>query len=269
MRRTLYHYSLPFRGGGLREGFLLHLREQGEEGWGEIAPLPGFSRESLEEAFEDFCTYRYTLPSVQFGVYSALCDLRGRVSLRAVPIKIKVKVGDLTLRECLRVINPAPTSYMRVDFNRRWSLHEALSFAEHFSEVEYFEEPLLPGEDARLFPYPVALDESLREGAFPPYPNVVAHVIKPTMHGVPLPAIQRGVDFILSSSYETELGIHQIAKLSLRLKLPDRPMGLGTCHLFEDSLFENGVHMEEDMLYFPEEWRLKRGRVQNIFDEYI
>jgi len=267
MRRTLYHYSLPFRGGGVREGFLLRLRERGEEGWGEIAPLPGFSIESLEEAFADFCSQKYSLPSVQFGFYSAFRDLYDRVSLRAIPIKMKVKVGDLTLKECLRVIPPTPR--MRVDFNRKWRLHAALSFAGHFSEVEYFEEPLLPSEDARLFPYPVALDESLRDGAPPPYPNVVAHVIKPTMYGISLPAVQDGIDFILSSSYETELGIYQIAKLTFRLNIPEKPMGLGTCHLFEDNLFEEGVRVEDNILYFPEKWRLCREKVQPVFDEYV
>jgi O-succinylbenzoate synthase len=55
----LYRYSLPLRGhlalGGVtlrrREGLLLRLSgDDGSEGWGESAPLPGFSKESLDEA---------------------------------------------------------------------------------------------------------------------------------------------------------------------------------------------------------------------------
>ena len=55
----LYRYSLPLhgplalRGTTLRrrEGILLRLSgDDGSEGWGETAPLPGFSKESLEEA---------------------------------------------------------------------------------------------------------------------------------------------------------------------------------------------------------------------------
>jgi o-succinylbenzoate synthase len=57
----LYHYELPFseplelKGTLLRhrEGFLLELiSEGGAIGWGETSPLPGFSREDLEEAAE-------------------------------------------------------------------------------------------------------------------------------------------------------------------------------------------------------------------------
>ena len=55
----LYRYSLPLTGPlklkeatlEEREGLLLELRgDDGSMGWGEIAPLPGFSAESLEEA---------------------------------------------------------------------------------------------------------------------------------------------------------------------------------------------------------------------------
>ena len=55
----LYRYSLPLRGhltlGGTtlrrREGLLLRLSgDDGSDGWGETAPLPGFSKESLDEA---------------------------------------------------------------------------------------------------------------------------------------------------------------------------------------------------------------------------
>src|SRR5215210_9539023 len=59
VRFDLYRYSLPFsqplklEGTTLyrREGLLLRLAgDDGSEGWGETAPLPGFSMESLVEA---------------------------------------------------------------------------------------------------------------------------------------------------------------------------------------------------------------------------
>ncbi|BBL80185.1 o-succinylbenzoate synthase [Rubrobacter xylanophilus] len=37
----------------MREGLLIRLEEDGACGWGEAAPLPGFSRETLEEAARD------------------------------------------------------------------------------------------------------------------------------------------------------------------------------------------------------------------------
>jgi o-succinylbenzoate synthase len=60
-RYDLYHYSLTFSrplvfGGTTlhrREGLLLRLSgDDGSEGWGESAPLPGFSRENLDEVAE-------------------------------------------------------------------------------------------------------------------------------------------------------------------------------------------------------------------------
>jgi O-succinylbenzoate synthase len=59
VRFDLFHYNLPFsqplriKGATLRhrEGLLLRLTGgDGSEGWGETAPLPGFSGESLDEA---------------------------------------------------------------------------------------------------------------------------------------------------------------------------------------------------------------------------
>ncbi len=81
MALALYRYSLPFRqplmfkGQRLasREGLLVTINGQ----WGEIAPLPGFSRESLADATAESLaclaaiergeTATPTLPSVQFG----------------------------------------------------------------------------------------------------------------------------------------------------------------------------------------------------------
>lgn len=263
MKRTLYYYHRRFNG-GKREGFLVRLQSGGKEGWGEIAPLPGFSRESLDEAFHDFQTETYSLPSVQFGYSTALWDLTDLISVPSIPIKKKVKAGHLSLKKALQ--NIPQVDSMRIDFNRKWSLEDALLFAKHY-DVEYFEEPLMQKEDAAQFPYPVALDESLREKNMPHYPNVVAHVIKPTMQGLPIATSQKGIDFILSSSYETELGIHQIAKLAHRLALPLKPMGLATCHLFEEPLFEEEPYIEESILHFPDQWRLIKHKVQVALDE--
>ncbi|NDL65269.1 o-succinylbenzoate synthase [Acerihabitans arboris] len=57
-RATLYHYSLPMEAGVVlrnqrlksRDGLVVRLERDGRQGEGEIAPLPGFSRETLAEA---------------------------------------------------------------------------------------------------------------------------------------------------------------------------------------------------------------------------
>ena len=117
-RYDLYHYSLPFsrplvlRGITLRrrEGLLLRLSgEDGSQGWGEIAPLPGFSRESLDEAVEQLRRLAGSMvgceatddwvdlhgefvrelgraaPSVRFGLELAVWNLWAAYSGRSLP----------------------------------------------------------------------------------------------------------------------------------------------------------------------------------------
>ncbi|QVL56731.1 MAG: hypothetical protein KFB93_04930 [Simkaniaceae bacterium] len=272
MKRTIYYYSRPFMG-GIREGLFIRLKsETGRVGWGEVAPLPGFSKETLEEALEDLIEGNDSFyPSVQWGLASAMLDLMYPIEVDAIPVRVlekeKIKVGHLTLKEAIEKVSASHCS--GVDMNQQWKLKEALAFAKHFPKLDYFEEPLKPGEEAEAFPYPVALDESLRKRIIPSYPSIKMHIIKPMLHGYPLPKKVKGVDFILSSSYESELGIYQLAKLSFRLKLPLKPMGLGTCHLFEEPLFEEEPYYKNGFLHFPKEWRLKMDKIQVILDECI
>ena len=70
----LYRYDLPLvepltLGGttfGSRRGLLIRLTDtDGREGWGEAAPLPGFSRETLEEAARQLHGLSDTLPGTE------------------------------------------------------------------------------------------------------------------------------------------------------------------------------------------------------------
>jgi len=272
LKRTLYHYSRPFQG-ELRAGILIRLESKnGQVGWGEVAPLPGFSEETLEEALEDLVEGNDSdCPSVQWGCAAAMLDLMDPIQVESIPVRQlnqdKVKIGHLSLGDAIQKIEKLEA--VGVDMNQKWPLEDALTLAGHFPHLDYFEEPLKKGEDCAQFPHPVALDESLRQGDIPSYPNVKLHVIKPTLHGYPLPKMVKGVDFILSSSYESEIGIYQIAKLAFRLKIPLKPMGLGTCHLFEESLFEEEPQIKNGRLYFPRTWSLKMDKVQVILDECV
>jgi O-succinylbenzoate synthase len=89
---------LPFKGGDLthREGVLVRLTDaDGREGWGEIAPLPHFSLESLVEAqrqamtlalrprdFWNSFSFMEVLPSVRFGFEVALLNLNRAWQIR-------------------------------------------------------------------------------------------------------------------------------------------------------------------------------------------
>ncbi len=87
---------MPWNGGlsEPREGLLIYLQGgQGQFGWGEVAPLPGFSQESLAEAEAElreklpFLINDINLPldtcfaSVAFGLSCALSSLNGKASL--------------------------------------------------------------------------------------------------------------------------------------------------------------------------------------------
>ena len=273
MRRTLYRYSIPFKQGGQREGILMRLEsKKGDVGWGEIAPLPGFSAETLEEAIDALKEDRFSLyPSVQWGHAAALLDLSCPLTIDSIPVRTletdKIKIGDFSLKEAIEKVEKTPCS--GVDINQKWSLDQALALAKACPKLQYFEEPLKVGENTSLFPYPVALDESLRQKNPLSYPWIKMHTIKPSLHGYPLPNPIKGIDFILSSSYESPLGLYQIAKLAFRLNLPLIPMGLGTVHLFSESLFEETCKCIDGLLFFPQTWTLKANQVEVLFDGSI
>ncbi|HQL95095.1 MAG TPA: o-succinylbenzoate synthase [Candidatus Hydrogenedentes bacterium] len=171
----VYRYDLPLarpvRVGGerltRRQGWLLEREDgDGRSAWGEAAPLPGFSRETFEEAGEALIALCGVAdpppdapPSVRFALHAArggttpsgnrrvpLCALlRGdglqklthaseaaRKGYQAVKLKVGGrKVGEdiaLTsdLRSLLSVLGPGVA--VRLDANRAWSLEEAEFF---------------------------------------------------------------------------------------------------------------------------------------------
>lgn len=126
-----------------RDGFLVRVHDGSTEGWGECAPLPGFSKESREEARSELHdaieeisrgrTAEPRLPSVRCGLEMAMADLhfnlgtlptevvpRARQSLNAVLLEseglekvtalaaagystIKIKVGGDPEADAIRV----------------------------------------------------------------------------------------------------------------------------------------------------------------------
>lgn len=113
-RATVYRYSVPMEAGVVlrnqrlktRDGFLVSLWQDEKTGWGEIAPLPGFSLEDLPQALDAIkhglsqwvqgasltavASAFSTLPSVAFGLSCADAELRGELpqtlSTRCAPL---------------------------------------------------------------------------------------------------------------------------------------------------------------------------------------
>ena len=122
----LYRYKLPFsepvtlKKSSLqyREGVLIRLTAQdGSVGWGEAAPLPGFSPETLEYATEQLrevassltgqempknWTYHADLtPSARFGLELAAWNLSANSSGKLLPEPINKARGSVTLNGLL------------------------------------------------------------------------------------------------------------------------------------------------------------------------
>ena len=220
-----------------------------DTGVGEVSPLPGFSEETYEEALfqlnhlEDFDSY---YPSVEFGLASAAIPFP-----KPDPIPyahfyndtdvehpcIKLKLGDLSLEEGIAKAKHVRTlcEHLRVDFNQKWSLKDALAFSNSFptGTFDFIEEPT---KDLFAFlsssPHPVAVDEHLRTlslDALLALP-IKAAVIKPTLVGnnLPLDALKdRGIIPILSSSFESDIGLTHICHLHHHHKLT-APIGIDT-----------------------------------------
>jgi len=174
----LYQYQLPMDSGVIlrnqrlvtREGWIAELRDGDVVGYGEIAPLPEFSKETAEQAGEqaqqlldswmqgDALDLSAALPSVAFGLSMAELELAGGLSAegnyQVAPLcsgdpddlvealskmpgeKIaKIKVG---MYEAVRdgmvanmFIEAIPNIRLRLDANRKWTPLKAQQFAKY------------------------------------------------------------------------------------------------------------------------------------------
>ncbi|MCI0301403.1 o-succinylbenzoate synthase [Cronobacter sakazakii] len=173
----LYRYQVPMDAGVVlrerrlktRDGLLVRLSDNGREGWGDIAPLPGFSDETLDAALSAARDWlrawqrgdAQPLPevaSVAFGLSLAQAELHGTLPVAAnyhtaplctgdpdelfarlagLPGKkvAKIKVG---LYEAVRdgmvvnlLLEAIPDLTLRLDANRAWTPLKAQQFAKY------------------------------------------------------------------------------------------------------------------------------------------
>ncbi|WP_145514449.1 o-succinylbenzoate synthase [Yersinia massiliensis] len=174
---TLYRYSLPMDAGVIlryqrlksRDGILVKLQQGEQTGWGEIAPLPEFSQESLDDAQTAAAQWLQSwvtgdepdldpLPSVAFGLSCALAELDQRLPLAADYRKAPLCTGDpdelfavlqalpgekvakvkVGLYEAVRdgmivnvLLEALPDLKLRLDANRSWTRAKADGFAKY------------------------------------------------------------------------------------------------------------------------------------------
>ncbi len=261
----LYEYKIALKNGTYREGLIVET----PTGFGDIAPLPGFSKETYLEAKEeairllpDFPNVTPKLPSVQFGFTCAKTTLpslkvpvNGLNTHREGFSALKIKVGHLSLMDAIDLVKAAPKHVeLRLDFNQQWSLEKLLQFTTHFSPTDfaYLEEPTKHFTDLVLFSeqtgFPIAVDESIPYTPYEQIPTLKALVVKPTILGtVPIPP--PNVELIFSSAFESGIGVAHIARLA-SIYNPTRPHGLDPySHLTEDVLQTKPI-LEQGFFYW-------------------
>lgn len=291
-----------------RTGLILKFcGRKGNIGYGDIAPLPGYSLETLDEAQEAVVTWaRYALarvpqtsferdkmlhvlamtPSVMFCTECATLSLaydagailpeglfsniRRNVSVNALITgtmdealesaeiltdkqyrSIKLKVGRQSLdndiemvRQVRRILGDDVA--LRLDANRAWDFDTALRFARGVADcaIEFIEEPLTVPSRLQQFSkrsgLPIALDESAREDIdgpdfFSENQWAKAIILKPTLLGGirmtmdwAAQALQYGLKPIISSCFESGIGLIALAHLAASITEDDVPVGLDT-----------------------------------------
>jgi O-succinylbenzoate synthase len=310
-----------------REGVLVRVGDEaGRTGWGEVAPYPGLSAESLSEAVAALTRVADDLAGIPvdaqevlsgavylrcgrlpasalFGLESALLDrmagaaglgLRGILSddprahieinallagctdaareealaLAEAGFRVfKVKAGDgdpageaAWLRRLHRAL-PASCRF-RVDANRAWTLEQARAFLQALGDcpLEYLEEPLSDptGLPALATSAPVAMDESFRDGGLgmlDACPDCVAVVLKPGLcggiSGVVADARElhrREVRVVISSVFESGIGVRALAHLAAGLGTPGAACGLDPYRWIVEDVVEPVVEMDTGVL---------------------
>jgi o-succinylbenzoate synthase len=174
---------------------------------------------------------------------------------------VKMKVGRKSIDEEIGVVNRLQEiinekARLRIDANRRWSFAEAVRFAKSvgLQNIEYIEEPCPDSKQLNDFfdqtQMPIALDESLDELRLDELENVgglKALVIKPSFIGGferSMRLVRYGISIhiypVISSSFESGLGLCALANFAASLNLGNTAMGLDTYRWFVKDLLATG-----------------------------
>jgi O-succinylbenzoate synthase len=284
----------------VREGLLIRQAEGDCERWAEAAPLPGCSIETLSQAItaaRDGDWGRY--PSLRFARASLdhrqatgrlpICalligtpnnlvdDIRQIGQLPHPAVKLKVARGapleeDI---ELVRLLRRAlrPGQRLRLDANRGWTFDQARHFASAVTDcsIEYIEEPSEdPADFERLHiqcGLPYALDETIRQrDVLRDFPHAAALVVKPTLIGSAVdlrPLANHGAPLVFSASFESGVGLQQVAHLA-HLLAPDVPAGLDTYRWLAADVLQTRLNLQQGYLDLDQSWTVDRAKLEEI-----
>jgi O-succinylbenzoate synthase len=176
----------------------------------------------------------------------------------------KLKVSNLSFKEATEIIQKLIGLFqLRIDVNRAWNTQDSLRFFSQFplDTFDYVEEPFQNPHELGLFLHPLAIDESFPQHLtleeLESFPTLKALIYKPTIHGgmlncLPLHdwTIKKGIQLILSSSYESDIGLAHIASMAHRLSIKP-PLGIGTYHYLRKHLCANPLQFHHSFVTIP------------------
>lgn len=212
----------------------------------KLAPSLAFALESaLLELIDPLTPVEANVSALLMGTEQEICQ---QASLRAKEgyFSAKLKVSNLSLTAAKKIIDELMDTFrLRIDVNRAWTTHQALSFFERYPQdaFDYVEEPFQDPTQLNQFSHPLAVDESypslLNLQELEQIPALTTLVYKPSLqggiaqcHSLQQWAQSRNLTLVLSSAFESPLGLHQIRAMAQRMKITT-PLGLGTLHFLQ------------------------------------
>lgn len=207
---------------------------------------------------------------------------------------VKLKVGRLTILQDIERVRLARKILgdeiaLRLDANRAWEWEDALKFAEAVQDfnIEYCEEPLLDSNKLEQLHLqtgmPLALDETLWYAPTPKSDAPAKHVSLSGIRALILkPGIlggwnntkmwiehaqKNGIHCVLSSCFESGLGLNWIAFMANELLSEQFPAGLDTSKWFEQDLIEPRFLIQNGNYVFPDSWPKSKDTFLEIISE--
>ncbi|GAA5192512.1 o-succinylbenzoate synthase [Ferrimonas gelatinilytica] len=225
-----------------QDSLLAYCQREGDE-----ASLPPAARFALDSGRLLCQPQRRPPPSTVPLLAGSEKQVLAQLSAQLQPPRLaKLKVARAPVEEEInlvhRVLGQAPGLRLRLDANRGWTYEQAATFAASvpLDRIDFVEEPCATLEESlalyQQHRLPLALDETTQaqEYRYQPLPGVTALVLKPTLIGgidrltdIVEAAHHDGVRCVLSSSFESNLGLAAIAALARQLT-PEQTPGLDT-----------------------------------------
>jgi O-succinylbenzoate synthase len=255
-----YRISIPFRIPSLGKGSRRITLLEGPSGWGECSPLPGYpcdaaaARRAAEEAalgawppaVRESVEVNALVPALPPDEAATLAAEATAAGFGTVKVKVGGSDNDSARVRAVRDAVGAGVR-VRLDGNGGWDVEAAVTILNRLSDVdiELVEQPVPTLEELatvrRRVAVPVAADESLRSlddaRRLADTNAADAVVVKVQCLGGIAAAMRvieaAGVPAIVSSMYETSIGLS--AGLGLAAALPELPYacGLGTTGVLE------------------------------------